>query len=76
MSEKKRPKEPQTSRTREWNEAHLDRIYITVPKGIKSRIEAHAQSNRETVNGMIGRLLRTEIGLSEDEWKAEKSEDN
>ena len=76
MSEKERQQKPRTSRTREWNEDHLDRIYITVPKGLKSRIEAHARSKDESVNGMIGRLLRAEMGLSEDEWKTGKSEDS
>ena len=74
MSEKKPPK-PRTQWSRKWNENNLDRLYITVPKGLKSRIEAHAKSKDGSVNSMIGRLLRAEMGLSEDEWKTEKSED-
>lgn len=54
--------------SREWNETHLDRISVYVPKGLKSRIQAHAERIGETVNGMIGRLLRRELGMSEDEW--------
>ena len=76
MSEKKRTPKPSTAWTRKWNENNLDRIYITVPKGMKSVIKRHADKNKETVNGLIGRLLRAEIGLSEDEWKTGKSEDS
>lgn len=74
MSEKKRPRQPkQTAWTRKWNESNLDRISVVVPKGLKSRIQAHANENNETVNGMIGRLLRAEMKLSED-WTKKNGE--
>lgn len=75
MSEKKRPRQPkQTAWTRKWNESNLDRISVVVPKGLKSRIQAHAKSKDGSVNGMIGRLLRAEMGLSEDEWTKQNGE--
>ena len=71
--EKKRPRnEKQTGWSRSWNEGHLDRLFVTVPKGLKQRIQAHAKQHGESVNALIGRLLRHELNLSEDEWREEK----
>ena len=76
MSEKKPPRDPrQTQWSRNWNKNNLDRLSVTVPKGIKSLIQAHAEKNKETVNGMIARLLRRELGLSESEWKRKDRKD-
>jgi len=59
---------------KKWNDANMttkyDRISVLVPKGRKQAVEAHAKSNGESVNGMVNRLVRAEMGLSEDEWKA------
>lgn len=49
-----------------------DRIGLTVPKGRKAAIEAHAKSKGESVNGLVNALLRENMGLTEDEWKAEE----
>lgn len=49
-----------------------DRIGLTVPKGRKAAIEAHAKSKGESVNGLVNALLREDMGLTEDEWKAEE----
>lgn len=58
---------------KKWNDANMttkyDRISVLVPKGRKQAVEAHAKSNGESVNGMVNRLVRAEMGLSEDEWK-------
>lgn len=34
-----------------------DRINLTVPKGTKEEIKAHAEKNGESVNGFINRLI-------------------
>lgn len=52
-----------------------DRINLTVPKGRKQAVEVHATAHGESVNGLINRLLRAELGLSEDEWKEGVKED-
>ncbi len=59
----------QTEWTRAYNEKAYDRLSITIPKGRKQVIEAHAKQIGESVNGIVNRLLRAELGLSEDEWK-------
>ncbi len=49
--------------------ANYDRIEIKVPKGCKQAVEAHAERQGESVNGLINTLLRADMGLSEDVWK-------
>ena len=59
---------------KKWNDANLkeryDRIQLVIPKGRKQTIEAFAKSKGESVNGLINWLLWREIGLSENEWKS------
>ena len=62
---------------RRYNEKAYDRLAITVPKGQKQAIESFAQQQGESVNGLINRLLRVEMGLSAQEWKnAEAKQEN
>lgn len=58
-----------TDYKRAFNEKAYDRISITVPKGRKAAIDAHAQGKGESVNGLVNALLRADMGLTEDEWK-------
>jgi len=48
---------------------NYDRIGIKVPKGCKAAIEAHAASKGMFVNSLINKLLREDMGISEEEWK-------
>ena len=41
----------------EWIANKYDRINLTVPKGQKELIQAHAESIGESVNGFIGRAI-------------------
>lgn len=52
-----------------YNLKAYDRLAITVPKGRKQAVEAFAKERGESVNGMVNRLVRGEMGLSEDDWK-------
>jgi len=54
----------QTEWSRAYNEKAYDRIYVTVPKGFKAEIEAHAQRKGLSVNSLINALLRADMGLS------------
>lgn len=45
------------------------RILLAIPKGQKATIEAHAKSKGTSVNGLVNALLRSDMGLTEDEWK-------
>ena len=49
--------EARTRANRKWNEANLDRLYVTVPKGDKQRIRDHAEIHGESVNGFIKRAI-------------------
>lgn len=49
-----------TARTRannKWNAKAYDRINLTVEKGRKEIIKAHAENNGESVNGFINRAI-------------------
>lgn len=61
---------PRTKANRKYNEKAYDRLAVTVPKGRKQAIEAFARERGESVNGMVNRLVRAEMGLSDAEWRA------
>jgi uncharacterized protein (DUF1778 family) len=44
-----------------------DRINLTVPKGQKEVIQAHAEARGESVNGFIGRAISETIKRDEEE---------
>ena len=50
--------EARTRASRKWNEKNLDRIYITVKKGEKAPIVAHAKERGESTNSFIARAIR------------------
>lgn len=58
-----------------YNLKAYDRLAITVPKGRKQTLEAFAREHGESVNGLVNRLIRAEMGLSEDEWKVSPTEE-
>ena len=58
----------QTTWSRAYNEKAYDRISVTVPKGRKAEIEAFANANGESVNGIINRLLMQAMGATDDAW--------
>ena len=62
----------QTEWSRAYNEKAYDRISITVPKGQKEAIEAHAKSNGKSINGLVNALLLADMGLSEWQEKQEQ----
>ena len=57
-----------TKANRKYNEKAYDRLAVTVPKGRKQAVEAHARSKGQSVNGLVNDLLRVDMGLSETEW--------
>ncbi len=63
-----------TAVKRRYNEKAYDRLAITIPKGQKAIVEAHAQNKGLSVNGLINALLREDLNLSEEEWKSTTEE--
>lgn len=61
--------EAQKRAVAKYNAANYDRIEIKVPKGQKQAVEAFAREQGDSVNGLVNRLLRDALGLSEDAWK-------
>lgn len=49
-----------------------DRINVTVPKGDKDRIKAHADTRGESVNGFILRAINAQMQRDAGEMEREK----
>ena len=64
-----------TNYKREFGEKNYDRLAITIPKGQKQAVEAHASSRGQSVNGLVNTLLRADMGLTEGEWKGGGQDD-
>lgn len=47
----------QQKATNKWIEKSYDRVNLTMPKGKKDIIKAHAEAQGESVNGFIGRAI-------------------
>ena len=45
----------------QWISKTYDRINLTVPKGKKEQIQAHAAKNEESVNAFINRAIEETI---------------
>lgn len=58
-----------------YNEKAYDRLAITIPKGQKQAVEAHAEKVGQTVNGLVNKLLREDMGQTEAQWKNPQSEE-
>ena len=59
----------------EFSEKNYDRLAITIPKGQKQAVEAHASSKGQSVNGLVNALLRADMGLTDGEWKGGGQDD-
>ena len=49
--------------------ANYDEIKIRVPKGRRADFDAYAKEQRDSVNGLVNRFMRSSLGMSEEEWK-------
>lgn len=58
--------------TNKYMKSNYDSLRIVVPFGLKSAIEAHAKVRGVSINSLVNRLIREDMGLSEDEWKKQK----
>ena len=54
----------QQNATNKWIAKAYDRINLTVPKGQKEIIQAHAEANGESVNGFINRAIGEAMGTN------------
>lgn len=41
----------------QWQKENMDRVNLTMPKGRKVIIQAHAEAHSESVNGFINRAI-------------------
>ena len=57
-----------TKKKNNWIADKLDRINLTVPKGKKDEIKAHAERQGESVNGFINRAIDQTIEQDQKDW--------
>lgn len=50
-----------TASKQKYNEKAYDRIALTVKKGEKDRLKAHAERRGETLNGFINRAIEETV---------------
>lgn len=50
-----------------YNAENYERIALSVPKGEKDKIKAHAESMGESVNGFINRAIENQIEMDKRE---------
>lgn len=61
MEEQAKVSKAQQRAVHKYVKANYDRLDLTVPKGQKEIIRAHAEARGESVNGFIGRAISETI---------------
>ena len=54
-----------------WQKENVDRVNLTMPKGRKAVIQAHAETQGESVNGFINRAIDHQISQDRDKGPSE-----
>lgn len=49
-----------------WISQNYDRVNLTLPKGRKAELRAHAEQRGESLNGFIGRAIEEQIKRDND----------
>lgn len=49
-----------------WQKENVDRINLTVPKGRKDEIKAHAEARGKSVNGFINEAIAEKMERDQD----------
>ena len=57
-----------------YNAKAYDRVTVMFPKGRADDVKAYAQRHDGSVNALVNRLVRDELGVSADEWRAKVAE--
>ena len=53
--------------TNKYMKANYDRVNLTLPKGRKAELQAHAAQRGESLNGFIGRAIDEQVKRDNDE---------
>ena len=69
------PRKNMTDYKRDFGAKNYDRLAITIPKGQKAAVDAHAKSKGLSTNGLVNELLRADMGVTEEDWKAKSAGD-
>lgn len=63
------PKANTTEYKRAFVESNYSRVSVTIPKKQEAAVKAHASSRGLSVNGLINQLLRSDMGLTVEQWR-------
>lgn len=63
-----------TATKNKWNAQNYDQLRVVVKKGQKEQIQAYAESNGESLNGYINRLIAEDMGDKLTDAKTEQEE--
>lgn len=63
-----------TATKNKWNAQNYDQLRVVVKKGQKEQIQAYAESNGESLNGYINRLIAEDMGDKLTDTKTEQEE--
>ncbi len=44
-----------------WNDAHDDKVFVSIPKGYREKLRELAEANKTTVNSMVTTKIREEV---------------
>ena len=63
-----------TATKNKWNAQNYDQLRVVVKKGQKEQIQAYAESNGESLNGYINRLIAEDMGDKLTDTRTEQEE--
>lgn len=52
-----------------YTKTNYDELKIRLPKGRRQAVDAHAKSKGKSINNLVNGLIRSDMGLTEEEWK-------
>ena len=52
-----------------------DKLNIIIPRGRREAVAAHSKARGKSVNGLVNYLIREDMGLTEEQWKARPSDE-
>lgn len=56
-----------------WNKKTYADLRIRIPKGRKEDLELYCKKNNDSINGLVNRLIWTELGIPKNEWGSRDS---
>lgn len=58
-----------------WVKENYANVRVRIPKSRKVDLDLHCRQSNESINGLVNRLLRTEIGMTKEEWESKSGKE-